>query len=110
MDVLNVTEEITLKNVEVKQVIPIRTDITKDYIITVYVFMDENTNTYYHISSTGTYKFHVGERYDIKCIYDKTRNNKIKYIKDYKLRKNPVHNEQDKPDALDVLLGLARYQ
>ena len=114
MDVVDVTEEMTLNDVEVRHIIPIPSSKAK--IGYVYVFIDKQANTYYALSRTGL-PFVEGNIYDIYCRYN-PKNKRLTYVEIMKLKKignpNSVHNsktEQAKhPDAEDVLLGLADYK
>lgn len=114
MDVVDVTEEMTLNDVEVRHIIPVSS--SKATIGYVCVFIDKQANTYYTLSRTGL-PFVEGNVYDIHCKYN-PKNKRLTYIEIMKLKKisnpNSVHNlksEQAKhPDAEDVLLGLADYK
>lgn len=109
MDVLNVTEELTLNGVELKHRIPIpgyRGNTT-----TVYIFMDKDANTYHWV--TASYQsFEEGKIYDIECKCNRGRGNRLTYVKEKcSGSTDAVHSEQPaaKPDAEDVLLGLKDY-
>lgn len=114
MDVVDVTEEMTLNDVEVRHIIPIPSSKAK--IGYMYVFIDKQANTYYTLSRTRL-PFTEGNVYDIYCKYN-PKNKRLTYVEIMKLKKisnpNSVHNlknEQVKhPDAEDVLLGLADYK
>lgn len=109
MDVLNVTEELTLNDVEVRHKISI--PVYRGKITTVYIFIDKDANTYYWV--TANYQpFEVGKIYDIECKCDRGRNNGLSYVKIIGTgSKKTVQSEQPaaKPDAEDVLLGLKTY-
>lgn len=85
MDVLNVSEELTLNDVEVRHKI-----VIPDYkgkITTVYIFIDKDANTYYWI--TASYQsFEEGKIYDIECKCNRGRGNKLSYVKVIRLRKH----------------------
>ena len=114
MDVVDVTEEMTLNDVEVRHIIPIPSSKAK--IGYMYVFIDKQANTYYTLSRTRL-PFTEGNVYDIYCKYN-PKNKRLTYVEIMKLKKiinpNSVYNlksEQVKhPDAEDVLLGLADYK
>lgn len=114
MDVVDVTEEMTLNDVEVRHIIPIPSSKAK--IGYMYVFIDKQANTYYTLSRTRL-PFTEGNVYDIYCKYN-PKNKRLTYVEIMKLKKiinpNAVYNlksEQAKhPDAEDVLLGLADYK
>lgn len=109
MDVLNVTEELTLYDVELRHRIPIpgyRGNTT-----TVYIFMDKDTNTYYWVTASHQ-PFVEGNIYDIECKCDRGRGNRLSYVKIIRSGSTAaVQSEQPaaKPDAEDVLLGLKDY-
>lgn len=109
MDVLDVTEELTLNDVEVRHKISIpgyRGGATN-----VYVFMDKNAETYYWVT-TSYQPLEVGKIYDIQCKCNRGRDNRLSYVKLIGTgSKKTVQSEQPaaKPDAEDVLLGLKTY-
>ena len=109
MDVLNVTEELTLNDVEVRHIISVpgfRGNSTD-----IFVFIDKNAETYYWVT-TSYQSFEVGKIYDIACKCDRSRNNRLSYVKIIGTgSKKTVQSEQPaaKPDAEDVLLGLKDY-
>ena len=109
MDVLNVTEELTLNDVEVRHVISV--SIYRDNPTYIFIFIDKNAETYYWI--TASYQpFEVGKIYDIECKCDRSRNNRLSYVKIIRSGSTAaVQSEQPaaKPDAEDVLLGLKYY-
>lgn len=109
MDVLNVTEELTLNDVEVRHIISVpgyRGNSTN-----VFVFIDKNADTYYWV--TASYQpFVEGQIYDIQCKCNRDRGNRLSYVKIIRSRSTAaVQSEQPdgKPDAEDVLLGLKDY-
>lgn len=109
MDVLDVTEELTLYDVEVRHKISVpgyRGGVTN-----VYVFMDKNAETYYWVT-TGYQSLEVGKIYDIQCKCNRGRDNRLTHVKLIGTgSKKTVQSEQPaaKPDAEDVLLGLKTY-
>ena len=109
MDVLNVAEELTLNDVEVRHVISVpgyRGNTTN-----IFIFMDKEANTYHWITKSHQ-PFMVGNIYDIECKCDRGRNNRLTYVKILRSRSTEiVQSEQpdEKPDAEDVLLGLKDY-
>ena len=109
MDVLDVTEELTLNDVEVRHVISVSR--YRDNTTYIFIFMDKNAETYYWVT-TGYQPLMVGNVYDIECKCDRGRNNKLTYVKLIGTgSKKTVQSEQPaaKPDAEDVLLGLKTY-
>lgn len=91
MDVLNVSEELTLYDVELRHKISIPGPGYRGEITTVYIFIDKDANTYYWI--TASYQsfyqsFEEGKIYDIECKCDRSRGNKLSYVKVIRLRKH----------------------
>lgn len=109
MDVLNVTEELTLNDVEVRHIISVpgfRGNSTN-----IFVFIDKHAETYYWVT-TSYQPLEVGKIYDIECKCDRGRNNRLTYVNIIRSRSTEVvQSEQPaaKPDAEDVLLGLKTY-
>lgn len=109
MDVLNVTEELTLNDVEVRHKISITR--YRDNTTYIFIFIDKNAETYYWVT-TSYQPLIVGNIYDIECKCDRSRNNRLTYVKIIGSgSKKTVQSEQPaaKPDAEDVLLGLKDY-
>lgn len=109
MDVLNVTEELTLIDVEVRHIISVPG--FRSNSINIFVFMDKNSETYYWVT-TSYQPLEIGKIYDIQCECDRGRNNRLSYVKIIGTgSKKTVQSEQPaaKPDAEDVLLGLKDY-
>ena len=107
MDVLNVTEELTLYNVEVRHKIVIPS--YRGSATVVFIFMDKEANTYYWV--TQSYQSFVeGQVYNIECKCNRGRGNRLTYVKCLDSTTS-VQSEQpdEKPDAEDVLLGLKDY-
>ena len=109
MDVLNVTEELTLNDVEVRHIISIpgfRGDTTN-----IFVFIDKNADTYCWVTASHQ-PFIEGQVYDIECRCNRGRGNRLTYVKILSSGSTKtVQSEQPtaKPDAEDVLLGLKDY-
>ena len=109
MDVLNVTEELTLNDVEVRHIISVpgyRGNLTN-----IFIFIDKTAETYYWVTANHQ-PLIVGKIYDIQCKCDRSRNNRLTYVKIIGTgSKKTVQSEQPaaKPDAEDVLLGLKDY-
>lgn len=109
MDVLNVSEELTLRDVEVRHVISVLGYGSNT--INIFIFIDKDANTYYWTAS-GHPPFEEGKIYDIECKCDRSRGNKLSYVKIIRSGSTKtVQSEQPdvKPDAEDVLLGLKDY-
>ena len=109
MDVLDVSEELTLYDVELRHIISVPGYRGK--ITTVYIFIDKDANTYHW--ATATYQpFVEGKICDIKCICNRSRGNRLTHVKiKCSGSTKTVQSEQPaaKPDAEDVLLGLKDY-
>ena len=109
MDVLNVTEELTLNDVEVRHIISVpgyRGNQTN-----IFIFIDKNADTYYWVTASHQ-PFIEGNIYDIHCKCNRGRGNRLSYVKIICSRSTKtVQSEQPaaKPDAEDVLLGLKTY-
>lgn len=109
MDVLNVTEELTLRDVEVRHIISVpgyRGNSTN-----IFVFIDKNADTYYWVTASHQ-PFVEGNIYDIECKCNRGRGNRLSYVKIIRSGSTAaVQSEQPaaKPDAEDVLLGLKDY-
>lgn len=109
MDVLNVTEELTLNDVEVRHIISVPG--FKGNSTNIFVFIDKNAETYYWVT-TSYQPLEVGKIYDILCKCNRGRDNRLSYVKLIGTgSKKTVQSEQPaaKPDAEDVLLGLKDY-
>ena len=111
MDVLDVTEELTLNDVEVRHKISITGTGYRGGTTNIFVFIDKNAETYYWVTPSHQ-PFAVGKIYDIECKCDRGRDNRLTYVKLIGTgSKKTVQSEQPaaKPDAEDVLLGLKTY-
>lgn len=76
----------------------------------VLVFIDKKADTYYWVTSTFPSEFEVGKIYDIRAKCDRSRNNRLGFVKIIKHDSSITASEQpEKPDAEDILLGLAHY-
>ena len=107
MDVLNVTEELTLNDVEVRHIISVpgyRGNQTN-----IFIFIDKNADTYYWVTASHQ-PFIEGNIYDIHCKCNRGRGNRLAYVKCLDSTKTVQSEQPDgKPDAEDVLLGLKTY-
>lgn len=109
MDVLDVTEELTLNDVEVRHKISITG--YRGGTTNIFVFIDKNAETYYWVT-TSYQPLEVGKIYDIQCKCNRGHDNGLTYVKIIGSgSKKTVQSEQPaaKPDAEDVLLGLKTY-
>lgn len=105
MDVVGVTEEIELRDVELRHKISM--PIHRGERATIYVFIDKSANTYYWISYEHHDTLQEGNIYNLRCLRNTAENNKLRKIQEM----SSVQSEQPdkKPDAEDVLLGLKDY-
>ena len=102
MDVVDIVEEIELKDVEVRHTICVPGYAGRT--TSIVVFMDKNAETYYWVTSTYP-GFSEGEVCNIKAKCDRTRRNRLSFVKKLKTKKS----KSEQPDAVDVLLGLVNY-
>ena len=107
MDVLNVSEELTLYDVELRHKISIQG--YRGNTTNIFIFIDKDANTYYW-TTPNHQPFVEGQVYDIECKCNRGRGNRLTYVKRLDSKKT-VQSEQPaaKPDAEDVLLGLKDY-
>lgn len=105
MDVLNVTEELTLYDVELRHKISIPGYMGKTTHI--MIFQDKEANTYYWVTASYSTKFCEGQVYNIKAELDRTKGNRLGFVRIIESSTAAVQSEQ--PDALDILLGKANY-
>ena len=109
MDVLNVSEELTLYDVEVRHEITVPG--YRGNTINIFIFIDKEANTYYWV--TQSYQpFEEGKIYNIVCKCNRGRGNRLTYVKILSSGSTKtVQSEQPdtKPNAEDVLLGLVNY-
>lgn len=109
MEIQNLVEEFILEDAELKHNIAIpgyRGKTTH-----VMIFQDKEANTYYWVTASYPTEFCEGHIYNIKAKLDRTRGNRLNYVKIIKSSTKTVQSEQPdiKPDAEDVLLGLVNY-
>ena len=109
MDVLNVSEELTLRDVEVRHVISVSG--YRGNSANLFVFIDKNADTYYWVTASNP-PLMVGNICDIEGKCNRGKGNKLSHVKIIRPGSTAaVHSEQPaaKPDAEDVLLGLKDY-
>lgn len=104
MDVVNITENVELHDVEVKHIIPVPGYAGRT--TSVIIFMNKNAETFYWVT-TSFPEFVEGRIYDITAKCDKIKGNRLSFVKKLKPLNNTAKSEQ--PDAEDVLLGIANY-
>ena len=110
MDVLDVSEELTLYNVKLRHKIPVPG--YRGEVVNVFIFMDKDANTYYWTTSSYQPFFEEGKTYDIECKCNRGSGNRLTHVKaKCSGSTKTVQSEQPaaKPDAEDVLLGLKDY-
>ena len=105
MEIQNLVEEFILEDAE------LRHDITvpgyyRSKPTHVLIFQDKEANTYYWVTATYPAEFIEGKIYNIKAKLDRTRGNRLSYVRIIKPDDNP---KSEQPDAEDVLLGLTNY-
>ena len=104
MEIQNLVEEFTLNDAELKHDIAIPGYMGKT--THVIIFQDEEANTYYWVTTSYPAEFIEGKIYNIKAKLDRTRGNRLSYVRIIKPDDNP---KSEQPDAEDVLLGLTNY-
>lgn len=109
MEIQNLVEEFILNDAELKHDIAIPGYMGKTTHI--MIFQDKEANTYYWVTASYPTEFCEGKVYNIKAKLDRTRGNRLSFVKIIKSSTKTVQSEQPdaKPDAEDVLLGLINY-
>ena len=111
MEIQNLVEEFILNDAELKHDIAIPGYMGKT--THVIIFQDKEANTYYWVTASYPAEFVEGKVYNIKAKLDRTRGNRLSYVRIIKSSTsgdNPESEQPDvKPDAEDVLLGLVNY-
>ena len=105
MEIQNLVEEFILEDAE------LRHDITvpgyyRSKSTHVLIFQDKEANTYYWITTSYPTEFVEGKIYNIKAKLDRTRGNRLSFVK---IIKPGDKSKSEQPDAEDVLLGLTSY-
>ena len=105
MEIQNLVEEFILEDAE------LRHDITvpgyyRSKSTHVLIFQDKEANTYYWVTTSYPAEFVEGKIYNIKAKLDKTRGNRLSFVK---IIKPGDKSKSEQPDAEDVLLGLTSY-
>lgn len=104
MEIQNLVEEFILEDAELRHDIAIPGYMGRT--THVLIFQDSEANTYYWVTSSGPTAFVEGHIYNIKAKLDKTRGNRLSYLK---LIDQDIKPKREQPDAEDILLGLASY-
>ena len=106
MEIQNLVEEFILEDAELKHDIAIPGYMGRT--THVIIFQDKEANTYYWVTTSYPAEFVEGKIYNIKAKLDRTRGNRLSYLK---IMKNDVKTnpKSEQPDAEDVLLGLTSY-
>ena len=105
MEIQNLVEEFILEDAE------LRHDITvpgyyRSKSTHVLIFQDKEANTYYWVTASYPTGFCEGKIYNIKAKLDRTRGNRLSFVK---IIKPGDKSKSEQPDAEDVLLGLTSY-
>ena len=105
MEIQNLVEEFILEDAE------LRHDITvpgyyRSKSTHVLIFQDKEANTYYWVTASYPTGFCEGHIYNIKAKLDRTRGNRLSFVK---IIKPGDKSKSEQPDAEDVLLGLSSY-
>lgn len=105
MEIQNLVEEFILEDAE------LRHDITvpgyyRSKSTHVLIFQDKEANTYYWVTASYPAEFVEGKIYNIKAKLDRTRGNRLSFVK---IIKPGDKSKSEQPDAEDVLLGLSSY-
>ena len=105
MEIQNLVEEFILEDAE------LRHDITvpgyyRSKSTHVLIFQDKEANTYYWVTTSYPAEFVEGKIYNIKAKLDRTRGNRLSFVK---IIKPGDTSKSEQPDAEDVLLGLTSY-
>lgn len=105
MEIQNLVEEFILEDAE------LRHDITvpgyyRSKSTHVLIFQDKEANTYYWVTTSYPAEFVEGKIYNIKAKLDRTRGNRLSFVK---IIKPGDKSKSEQPDAEDVLLGLSSY-
>ena len=105
MEIQNLVEEFILEDAE------LRHDITvpgyyRSKPTHVLIFQDKEANRYYWVTTSYPAEFVEGKIYNIKAKLDRTRGNRLSFVK---IIKPGDKSKSEQPDAEDVLLGLTSY-
>lgn len=107
MEIQNLVEEFILNDAELRHDIAIPGYMGKT--THVMIFQDKEANTYYWVTASYPSAFVEGHVYNIKAKLDRTRGNRLSFVRIIKPGEgdNPKSEQPDaKPDAEDILLGL----
>ena len=104
MEIQNLVEEFVLENAKLKHDITVPSYMGKT--THVFIFQDKEANTYYWVTASYPTEFVEGKIYNIKAKLDRTRGNRLSFVK---IIKPGDKSKSEQPDAEDVLLGLSSY-
>ena len=104
MEIQNLVEEFVLENAKLKHDITVPSYMGKT--THVFIFQDKEANTYYWVTASYPTGFCEGHTYNIKAKLDRTRGNRLSFVK---IIKPGDKSKSEQPDAEDVLLGLSSY-
>lgn len=107
MEIQNLVEEFVLKDAELRHDIAIPGYMGKT--THVMIFQDKEANTYYWVTGCFPAEFVEGKIYNIKAKLDRTRGNRLSYVRIIKSSTSGDNPKSEQPDAEDVLLGLSDY-
>ena len=104
MEIQNLVEEFILNDAELRH--DIATPGYMGKTTHVLIFQDKEANTYYWVTTSYPAEFVEGKIYNIKAKLDRTRGNRLSFVK---IIKSGDKSKSEQPDAEDVLLGLSSY-
>lgn len=104
MEIQNLVEDFILNDAELKHDIELPSYMGN--ATHVLVFQDKEANTYYWVTASYPTGFCEGHIYNIKAKLDRTRGNRLSFVK---IIKPGDKSKSEQPDAEDVLLGLSSY-
>ena len=104
MEIQNLVEDFILNDAELRHNIELPGYMGKT--THVFIFQDKEANTYYWVTASYPTGFCEGRIYNIKAKLDRTRGNRLSFVK---IIKPGDKSKSEQPDAEDVLLGLSSY-
>ena len=105
MEIQNLVEEFILEDAELRHNITVP-GYYRSKSTHVLIFQDKEANTYYWVTTSYPAEFVEGKIYNIKAKLDRTRGNRLSFVK---IIKPGDKSKSEQPDAEDVLLGLTSY-
>ena len=104
MEIQNLVEDFILNDAELRHNIELPSYMGN--ATHVLIFQDKEANTYYWVTASYPTGFCEGHIYNIKAKLDRTRGNRLSFVK---IIKPGDKSKSEQPDAEDVLLGLSSY-